>query len=324
MQYSISFKEIDVQQASLSVFGATLVELGPSTVAICGGTGSSSRHQGQSITFLSTSGGQYRILATVDTSSTTDEMPFMIGSSVVPNHAGLTVLGGGATCFSMGTFWETRSFQVDFPQVVLEVLNRDGGSPAACEYLESPKILPNPHQDASARGTRETASITQIPRVKLASASAFEDILREGKPFVLEDLDVGACVNDWTPECLVDRVGKDLEVVVHECQEGSGNMDFNSKNFQYVTDKFSNVIDRISKGGRLYLRSLSLERPSQAPANIDKDFPGLAADCRLPKELEFVKERQFSSVLRLSGRASMWLHYDVSDQYPVDCRLHTC
>lgn len=90
-------------------------------------------------------------------------------------------------------------------------------------------------------------------------------------------------------------------------------MDFNSKNFQYVTDTFGNIVDRIQNGGgRLYLRSLSHDKPAEAPANLREDFPGLAKDFGLPEEVSFVRDNLFSSVLRISGRVNMWLHYDVS------------
>ena len=89
-------------------------------------------------------------------------------------------------------------------------------------------------------------------------------------------------------------------------------MDFGAKNFQYITDSFANIVGRIQKGGRLYLRSLSHSKPSESPANMAEDFPGISQDFQLPEELEFVRKNLFSSVLRLSGRVNMWLHYDVS------------
>ena len=89
-------------------------------------------------------------------------------------------------------------------------------------------------------------------------------------------------------------------------------MDFNSKNFRYITDTFGGFMDRARRGERLYLRSLSEQKPSEAPANIKEDFPSLAADFDLPSELRSVKEQLFSSILRISGRVNMWLHYDVS------------
>lgn len=102
------------------------------------------------------------------------------------------------------------------------------------------------------------------------------------------------------------------QVIVHECHKDTEKMDFNSKNFQYVTDTFANIMDRIQQGGRLYLRSLSNAKPSESPANIEEDFPTLAQDFCLPRELEFVRKNLFSSILRISGRVNMWLHYDVS------------
>lgn len=88
-------------------------------------------------------------------------------------------------------------------------------------------------------------------------------------------------------------------------------MDFNSKNFQYITDTFANIMTRIEAGGKLYLRSLSNSKPSESPARIEEDFPGLAEDFSLPDTVALVKENIFSSILRISGRVNMWLHYDV-------------
>lgn len=74
-------------------------------------------------------------------------------------------------------------------------------------------------------------------------------------------------------------------------------MDFNSKNFRYVREPFGTVMTRMQTGGRLYLRSLSYEKPSEQPANVEEDFPRLAEDFCLPAELDFVRRNQFSSVL---------------------------
>lgn len=99
---------------------------------------------------------------------------------------------------------------------------------------------------------------------------------------------------------------------MHESAADNPRLDFNAKNFKYVTQAFGKVIEKIVGGGRLYLRSLSRSKPSDVPANLEDDFPSLAPDFKLPKELDFAKHSLFSSILRLSGRANMWLHYDVS------------
>lgn len=88
-------------------------------------------------------------------------------------------------------------------------------------------------------------------------------------------------------------------------------MDFKTKNFEYSKKSFGEFIDAIERGERLYLRSLSAEKPSDTPANLERDFPTIAADFQLPPELKMVAENAHSSPLRISGPVNMWLHYDV-------------
>lgn len=89
-------------------------------------------------------------------------------------------------------------------------------------------------------------------------------------------------------------------------------MDFNAKNFRYVTKSFGAFVEEVKSGARLYLRALATDEPASQPADLNRDFPALAADFVLPPELAFVAENSFSSVLRISGPVNMWLHYDVS------------
>lgn len=88
-------------------------------------------------------------------------------------------------------------------------------------------------------------------------------------------------------------------------------MNFNSKNFQYVTKDFGTFIEDVKNGGRVYLRALSNDKPVDKPALLPEDFPAIATDFVLPSELATVSEKTFSSVLRISGPVNMWLHYDV-------------
>lgn len=100
--------------------------------------------------------------------------------------------------------------------------------------------------------------------------------------------------------------------MVHECLLENGKMDFNAKNFRYITDDFGTIMTRANNGDRLYLRSLSNDKPAEQPAKLEDDYPGLAAEFSLPEQLSYVKTQIFSSVLRVSGKVNMWLHYDVS------------
>ncbi|OAX85447.1 hypothetical protein ACJ72_00172 [Emergomyces africanus] len=152
-------------------------------------------------------------------------------------------------------------------------------------------------------------TIETIPRMSISTTREFQIIVDNARPVILSGLDIGSCQKSWTKEYLEKAIGRDRKVVVHEAK--SANMDFQSKNFSYVTKEFGTFIDEIYNGSRQYLRSISSINPSERPANLAQDFPELQDDFRLPPELSLVSENAHSSPLRLSGPVILWLHYDV-------------
>ncbi|KAJ4390523.1 tRNA methyltransferase ppm2, partial [Neurospora sp. IMI 360204] len=247
----------------------------------------------------------------------------LVGTSpvVTPNDRHLVIMGGGATCFSMGTFWNKGISTLELP---IPTAIGDGSSPITTHGWThertvdiipgEPRSLPlrNQASDSAEGNVNGSVSVrTQpIPRVKLENAEDFARIVREGRPVVLEGLNLGDCVSKWREgEYIVEKVGTDRKVVIHESTTPA--MDFTTKNFRYVTTEFGDFMKRVEKGDRLYLRALSTDKPAEKPAVLSDDFPLLATDFVLPPELALVDERLFSSVLRVSGPVNMWLHYDV-------------
>ncbi len=240
--------------------------------------------------------------------------PLFVGHSVVPMPDGtVVVIGGGATCFSMGTFWNSGVYTLRLPAAGAE---ETAAPPPASRwaYDKTVDIVPiqrSPQAAARHQTANGPAAVTPIPRLKLETADEFLKIVQQGRPVVVEGLDLGACVSTWTLDYLVDKVGADRKVVIHEAATQA--MDFTTKNFRYVTTEFGDFARRVGKGDKLYLRALSEEKPSEKPAVLADDFPALAPDFVLPTQLSLVGENLFSSVLRMSGPVNMWLHYDVSN-----------
>ncbi|KAI0859370.1 leucine carboxyl methyltransferase [Xylaria cubensis] len=235
--------------------------------------------------------------------------PLLVGTSVSLLNKQLLVMGGGATCFSMGTYWNEGCYTLDLSPLLGKVPFISRGTLKFQKSVEVTDRAQPPKSTSEGDSKLERAKIVDIPRIRVSTEDDFEKILKAGKPVIIEGSDLGTCVQKWTKAYLTENVGSQRKVVVHEAS--SSKMDFNSKNFSYITTDFGSFMEEVEKGGKQYLRALSEEHPSDQPANIEIDFPGLAGDFQLPQELSFVKKNEHSSVLRISGRVNMWLHYDV-------------
>jgi tRNA wybutosine-synthesizing protein 4 len=88
-------------------------------------------------------------------------------------------------------------------------------------------------------------------------------------------------------------------------------MTFKDKNFQYVKRRTADFLDGIAQGSKAYLRSTSSSQPNKLPTKLTDDFPGIAADFKVPEFFNIVTSNMHSSPLRISGPVSLWLHYDV-------------
>lgn len=148
-----------------------------------------------------------------------------------------------------------------------------------------------------------------VPKAHLTGSNNFAKYLDAALPIILTGLSLGQCTQYWTNEYLKEAIGADRKVVVHS--SSSETMDFQTKNFTYETQNFGSFIEAADNGGKLYLRSLSKDAPSEKPANLSEDFPEISSDFELPEELAYVVSNLHSTPLRISGPVTIWLHYDV-------------
>lgn len=291
----------------LDRFGATAIMHGSGRLVVVGGIIEGQvlerRHE---ILLVDVSDDSLSIASTCQLGTSAVPRPLLIGTAAVQDAQGRVLLtGGGATCFSMGTYWNKGYY-------VLDLSGGNSSSPVPrWTFDRTLELASAPMQQFAAKPNVQGGgpTIQAIPRIELESSAHFEQILKAGQPVVIGQASLGRSVSTWTPEYLTSKVGKDRNVVVHEA--ASAKMDFNSKNFKYVTKEFGSFIDEVRTGSKMYLRALSEEKPADKPASLDEDFPSLADDFVLPPELAFVTDNTFSSVLRITGPVNMWLHYDV-------------
>jgi tRNA wybutosine-synthesizing protein 4 len=148
-------------------------------------------------------------------------MPFMIGSSIVPYDDSLLVVGGGATCFSMGTFWETNAYKIRIPDHILDSLyptSRSYASSRSAPSLVGSRKFSNlpaattVSEDKILDREEHGIQVTSVPRIQLESAEQFQKILRDGKPVIFKNCNIGHCQSKWSPEFLVSQIGANEKV----------------------------------------------------------------------------------------------------------------
>ena len=142
-------------------------------------------------------------------------------------------------------------------------------------------------------------------------------------PAILRGLDIGSCREKWSPEYLAESVGsKPVKIHVSE----TGQMNFLTKNFQYKTLPFNELVKRCSQDQQpehylsptevYYLRSLGNDSRGRDVANFELHYPQLKEDVKMPNFLE--DDTIFSSVLRVASKGvQLWTHYDVMDNLLV-------
>ena len=144
--------------------------------------------------------------------------PLLIGHSITTSGRSLLIMGGGAVCFSFGTFWNRGCYTISLDEVSDSNPNasdkRLAGSLEPWRYLNTvddesnyaSKVLSQPSPPGYERPREPVA----IARRKISSPSDFAAILSAAKPepVILEGLDLGSCTNLWTNSYLLNHIGQ--------------------------------------------------------------------------------------------------------------------
>ncbi|KAF2188236.1 LCM-domain-containing protein [Zopfia rhizophila CBS 207.26] len=246
-----------------------------------------------------------------------DSWPLLVGfDAAAVSSDEIIIAGGGAVCFSMGSFWNEEYISItkhrpqDSPPWTVSRCLNDVSVPQR-EKNQPSKSAGKKPKGKKKKDMKKSANpkMTTVPRITIQSSEEFSKLVSKSQPAIIEGLDFGPCTDLWTIEYLKEKIGTDRKLVVHVCE--SDRMTFKDKNFQYVRKAAGDFLDGISKGEKTYLRAVSASQPNKLPTKLVDDFPSIASDFRLPAVLSPIRETLHSSPLRISGPVSLWLHYDV-------------
>jgi tRNA wybutosine-synthesizing protein 4 len=252
--------------------------------------------------------------------------PLLVGVGAVSISPGEIVLaGGGAVCFSMGSYWNEDPITIlpgiaqgakSWRRVVPSQTSGTAGTAgtAGTEGTAQANTAETTLSDRRGRAGVEkrlttAARTTEIARVHIQSSDDFGKLTALSKPAIIEGLNIGPCTDLWTLDYLKEKLGPERELVIHECS--SDRMTFKDKNFSYVKKSVADFLGGIAEGSHAYLRAVSSSQPNKLPTKLEDDFPTISDDFCVPEVCKVVRENYHSSPLRISGPLTLWLHYDV-------------
>ncbi len=141
--------------------------------------------------------------------------PLLVGIGACCTADGdVLLVGGGAVCFSFGVHWNTSCYTIRRPSAARSSMwhfhQTDLGE---AEVANNEEPSP-PNGDLGAAITEDEAptKMESIERIRIENEKDFENLLKRGRPAIIEGLDLGQCVELWTTDYLIDRVVADRKV----------------------------------------------------------------------------------------------------------------
>jgi len=141
------------------------------------------------------------------TSVRIQDRPLLVGHSILEQCGSVIAVGGGVNCFSFGTYWnqsictlhsstyERPPWELDNP-----ACNKAGENPT-----QQPETLLGSHfnQVSVVDALRaETVRSTHV-----ATAKDFDRIVNNSKPVKMENMELGACLTEWSFDTLKQKIG---------------------------------------------------------------------------------------------------------------------
>lgn len=140
-----------------------------------------------------------------------DNRPLLVGHSALTLEDSVFIVGGGAVCFSFGTYWNTSMMTLSANGTKLFVLSKRDhqksdptGEIAPMDYPKSQLKYAQPDSSYN--------DVTSIDKIRVQSPEDFRVVLDQRRPVVIGGLDLGLCVSAWSLESLKVKIGHDRTV----------------------------------------------------------------------------------------------------------------
>lgn len=141
--------------------------------------------------------------------------PLLIGTSAEMIQGQLVITGGGATCFSMGTYWNPVCYTIPYDTEYFAGLKATESSCYGIwlfwKVVEVTEQTKRQHAYKLRENDRAAVKI-DIPRLHINTADAFLAVLKASKPVIIEGSKLGCCTETWSSDYIAEQLGPDKEV----------------------------------------------------------------------------------------------------------------
>lgn len=137
----------------------------------------------------------------------------LVGHSACAFKDSVIVAGGGAVCFSFGSYWNHDILTLNLG--IGEHLGTwDFDRDQKNESSSDRELCDKPGESVSISPTRltEIEGKRSIPRLRIETSNDFIQMIKNSQPFVIEGLDLGPCQREWTLDLLKARIGPNRPV----------------------------------------------------------------------------------------------------------------
>jgi tRNA wybutosine-synthesizing protein 4 len=142
--------------------------------------------------------------------------PLFVGSSIVTTeNKHVVVMGGGATCFSMGAFWTKGNYAISlkFESPTSTISSSEGPQKLSLEHCKTVEMVSSEIKPL-AELKLPSHQVRSIPRTQIRSGKELEDVISKGKPVIIEKLNLGQCTEKWNLDYLTSQIGPTEKVSV--------------------------------------------------------------------------------------------------------------
>ena len=141
----------------------------------------------------------------------TKQRPLLVGHCTHAWSDLVIILGGGAVCFSFGTYWNTELITIStkMAQAFCASNHYDPKGEATSQQRLGDIST---SQLAASETHRQHFDATTLTRFRLESQEDLNRVIKQGRPVIMPANDLGPCVRQWTLDTLALRIGDDKTV----------------------------------------------------------------------------------------------------------------